>query len=219
MEIIYLDNHLLAAEKPGGLLTQPSGTAADSLEAQAKNFLKQKFAKPGAVFLEAVHRLDKPVSGMVLFARTSKALSRLNQSSREGKFSKIYRARVEGRMPAAAAVLEDWLVHDDFQARVVSPDMAGAKLCRLKYTLLTEDNNSSVLEIALETGRYHQIRAQLAHLGNPILGDGRYGARQLWSPNTIALQHYCLTFRHPISQEEICLRAKDDAIVHCTHCP
>lgn len=212
MEIIYLDNHLLAVEKPGGLLTQPSGTSDDSLEAQAKNFLKQKFAKPGAVFLEAVHRLDKPVSGIVLFARTSKALSRLNQSSREKKFSKLYRARVEGHLPMTTAVLEDWLLHDDFQARVVRPNTPGAKRCRLKYTLLGEDKNSSLLEIVLETGRYHQIRAQLAQRGNPILGDARYGARQAWSPDAIALQHYCLIFRHPVSQAEITLLAKDDTV-------
>jgi 23S rRNA pseudouridine1911/1915/1917 synthase len=212
MEILFLDNHLLAAEKPGGLLTQPSGTSADSLEAQAKHFLQQRFCKPGAVFLQAVHRLDRPVTGIVLFARTSKALSRLNQSSRQRDFRKVYLARVEGRPPQNTAVLEDWLVHDDFRARVAAAGSAGARLCRLQYTLLAEGRNSSLLEIILETGRYHQIRAQLAQLGNPILGDTRYGARQRWLPDAIALQHYRLSFRHPISQEEITLQANDQTV-------
>lgn len=212
MDILFLDNHLLAAEKPGGLLTQPSGTSDDSLEAQAKDFLQQRFCKPGAVFLQAVHRLDRPVAGIVLFARTSKALSRLNQSSRQGDFRKIYLARVEGRPPQSSAVLEDWLVHDDFRARAAAAGSAGARLCRLQYTVLAESRGSSLLEIILETGRYHQIRAQLARLGNPILGDTRYGARQGWLPDAIALQHYRLSFRHPVSQEEITLQAHDRTV-------
>jgi len=212
MDILFLDNHLLAAEKPGGLLTQPSGTSDDSLEAQAKDFLQRRFCKPGAVFLQAVHRLDRPVAGIVLFARTSKALSRLNQSSRQGDFRKIYLARVEGRPPQSSAVLEDWLVHDDFRARAAAAGSAGARLCRLQYTVLAESRGSSLLEVILETGRYHQIRAQLARLGNPILGDTRYGARQGWLPDAIALQHYRLSFRHPVSQEEITLQAHDRTV-------
>ncbi len=212
MDILLLDNHLLAAEKPGGLLTQPSGTAGDSLEGQAKEFLRQRFSKPGAVFLHAVHRLDRPASGIVLFARTSKALSRLNQASRQGEFGKIYLARVEGRPVRDCAVLEDWLLQAEFCSRVVAPGTAKARLSRLKYSLLRADRDSSLLEIALETGRYHQIRVQLAQLGHPVLGDYRYGARQSWRPEMIALQHYQFSFRHPISREEITLQAKDESI-------
>lgn len=124
---LFLDNHLLVLDKPWGLLTQPSGTAEDSLEAQGKAFLKERFQKPGAVFLEAVHRIDRAVGGVVLFARTSKALSRLNDAQRSGKLVKLYRARVSGQPQDAQGVLEDWLIHDDFQARLAAPNAPGGE--------------------------------------------------------------------------------------------
>ena len=209
MEIVYIDNHLLAADKPHNLLTQPSGTERDSLEAQAKLFIKNEFHKPGNVFLEAVHRIDKQASGIVLFARTSKALSRLTEQIRNGSCRKIYRALVTGRMPKDEGVLEDWLIHDDFKAVVASPGSDGAKRATLRYRLLeTRLDGHSLLEIQLETGRYHQIRAQLAHAGCPIVGDDRYGSRESYKNGAVALQHASLTILHPITKEPITFEAK-----------
>ena len=209
MDIVFIDNHLLAADKPHNLLTQPSGTERDSLEAQAKLFIKNEFHKPGNVFLEAVHRIDKQACGIVLFARTSKALSRLTEQIRNGSCRKIYRALVTGRMPKDEGVLEDWLIHDDFKAVVASPGSDGAKLATLRYRLLeTRPNGHSLLEIQLETGRYHQIRAQLAHAGCPIVGDERYGSREPYKNCAVSLQHASLTILNPITKELITFEAK-----------
>jgi 23S rRNA pseudouridine1911/1915/1917 synthase len=208
MQILMLDNHLLAVDKPGGLLTQPSGSDGDSLEKQVKAWVKEKFNRPGNVFLEAVHRIDKPVCGIVLFARSSKALSRMNQSVRNRLVGKVYRARVEGKMRRNKERLENFLIHDAFRARVVSAETPEARLASLSYTVLQAGSNASLLEIILETGRYHQIRAQLAHLGNPVLGDRKYGATTPWHQDGIALQHYRLTFPHPVGGKEITLHSQ-----------
>ena len=208
MQILLLDNHLLALDKPGGLLTQPSAGNEKSLENQAKDWLKKEFSRPGNVFLEAVHRIDKPACGIVLFARSSKGLSRLNQSVRNRLVGKVYRARVEGIVRQKKGHLENFLVHDDYRARVVSAEMPGARLATLSYTLMESGSNESLLEIILETGRYHQIRVQLAHLGHPLLGDRKYGASMPWQKDCIALQHYRLTFPHPIGGKEITLHSQ-----------
>ena len=207
MTPLFLDNHLLVLDKPWGLLTQPSGTREPSLEAQGKEFLKEHFAKPGAVFLEAVHRIDRVVGGVVLFARTSKALERLNAAQREKKITKIYRARVCGIPKKSPGVLEDYLTHDDFHARVVQPGTPEARLCRLTYDVLETAEKTALLEIHLETGRYHQIRAQLAHAGLPICGDTKYGAPQDandYAPrNGIALISWEIAFPHPVTKDII----------------
>ena len=203
-EPLYLDNHLLVLDKPWGLLTQPSGSGGDSLETQGKAFLKARFAKPGAVFLEAVHRIDRVVGGAVLFARTSKALARLNAAQREGAIAKTYRALVGAVPPAPEGVLEDWLVHDEegHCAHVARPGANGARACRLHWRLLeTRPDGRALLEIGLDTGRYHQIRAQLAHAGWPIVGDRKYGAPDdAGSPNGgIALVSWSIAFPHPVT--------------------
>lgn len=209
MEIVFIDNHLLAADKPHNLLTQPSGTDRDSLEAQAKLFIKNKFDKPGNVFLEAVHRIDRQACGIVLFARTSKALSRLTEQIRNGNCLKIYRALVSKRPPQQEGLLEDWLLHDDFKATVVPPQTDGAKRATLRYSIVeTRPDGHFLLEIQLETGRYHQIRAQLAHAGCPIVGDDRYGSLEPYKNGAIALQHARLTILHPITKESITFEAK-----------
>ncbi len=207
MEIIFEDNHLLVVNKPAGLLTQPSGTLQDNLEFQCKNWIKEKFNKPGQVFLEAVHRLDKPVSGIVLFARTSKALSRLNESMREKSFVKKYCALVEGILDPREGALEHYLLHDDFQATVVSARTPEAKLSKLHYQTLKNNNLFSLVEITLETGRYHQIRAQLSATNHPIVGDKKYGSQVKFPPNTIALHHFYLEFLHPITKETLVFKS------------
>ncbi|MBQ6471804.1 MAG: RluA family pseudouridine synthase [Victivallales bacterium] len=204
LDILYQDNHLLCLEKPGGLLTQPSGTELDSLESQAKAWLKQEFQKPGAVFLEAVHRIDRPVCGVVLFARTSKALSRLNASIRSGECVKEYHALVERAPRQDSGTLTDWLVHDSHCARVVPAGTPGAREATLEWrTMERRKDGSALLHILLGTGRYHQIRAQLAYAGMPILGDRKYGATKPYRQDCIGLQHYRLTIQHPVTRAKM----------------
>lgn len=197
---LFEDNHLLVLNKPAGLLTQPSGTDQDSLEQQAKDWLKKVYQKPGNVFLEAVHRLDKPVSGVVVFGKTSKALARLNASMRAKQTRKIYWAWVEGFPPAETGRLEHVVIHDDFHAQVVTADHPNGKLACLTFRLLERRKDRSLIEIELETGRYHQIRLQFATIGCPVWGDRKYGSRQMYDPAAIALHHRRLELSHPITQ-------------------
>lgn len=200
LDIIYQDNHQLVVNKPAGLLTQPSGTENDSLEENAKLWIKQVYNKPGNVFLHAVHRLDKPVSGIVLFARTSKALSRLQESMRQKQSIKQYVALVEGKFAEKEGVLQHNLVHDEHKARLAHSGEE-SKIARLHYRLKEEVNDLSLLEITLETGRYHQIRVQLSAAGHPIVGDSKYGSRFPYMPGAIALHHHRLQIPHPITGE------------------
>ena len=207
MKILYEDNHLLIVDKPAGLLTQPSGTSQESLEELAKNWIKEHYQKPGKVFLEAIHRLDKPVSGIILFCKTTKALSRLNAAMRAKKIHKTYYALVEGDLKQEAGVLEHYLVHDDYRASTASPKHPEAKLARLKLRVIERKGDATLLEIELETGRYHQIRAQLASIGHPIVGDRRYGSQREWGPDAIALHHGKMVFPHPITQEQLTIHS------------
>lgn len=199
MKVIYEDNHLLVLDKPFGILTQPSGTGQTSLEGLAKQWLKDKYQKKGNVFLHAVHRLDKPVGGIVVFAKTSKSLSRLNEAMRNKDSVKIYWARIENPLPHSEGILEDYLIHGDFKAQVVDASHPDAKLARLKYRMLGINR----VEIELETGRYHQIRAQLSHAGCPIAGDIRYGSSEKLNQESIALLHKRLIIPHPITLKPI----------------
>jgi 23S rRNA pseudouridine1911/1915/1917 synthase len=198
VKILFEDNHVLAVEKPAGLLTQPSGLDEISLEAQAKEWIKEKYAKQGGVYLHAVHRLDRAVSGIVLFAKTSKALSRLSEQLRERKMQKTYFAVVEGVVAEDQKELKDYLIHDDFFARVAKEGERDAKLAILKFRVLQRNERSTLLEIDLETGRFHQIRAQLSHYGHPILGDGKY--QDSSSSKKIHLHHGKLSFFHPVTK-------------------
>ncbi len=207
LDVLYHDNHLLAANKPSGLLTQPSGTLRDNLEDRAKAWIKEVKGKPGNVFLHAVHRLDQGVSGIVLFACTDKALTRLNADLRAHRFTKIYLARVSGAPPQEAGSLRHFLTHDDFRAELAEAGAPGSRECLLDYTVLKKSRTESLLEIRLHTGRYHQIRAQLAAIGCPILGDEKYGSVVQVPGGAIALHHARLTFLHPIRKEELLLQA------------
>lgn len=203
-KILYEDNHLLAADKPAGWLTQPSGTDQDSLEDYCKRWLKEKYHKPGNVFLMAVHRLDKPVSGIVLFAKTSKALSRLNASMRAKQTIKVYYALVEGRPKIPEDTLEHYLLHGEYQALIAQSNDPGAKLSRLHYRVVKTFENRSLLEVTLDTGRYHQIRSQLSAIGHPIIGDDKYGGNQDYLPGCIALHHGHLEIPHPVQDCTVC---------------
>ncbi len=167
-----------------------------NLQDLAKAWIKKEFQKPGNVFLEPIHRLDKPVSGLVLFARTSKALSRLQEMMRGRQIEKTYYAWVEGVLPQKEGTLEHFLMHGDHHA-YVHPK---GKLARLHYRQIAQEHGKTHVEIILETGRYHQIRAQFLEIGCPIVGDAKYGSKTL---GRIALHHGRLRFNHPVTHKQL----------------
>jgi 23S rRNA pseudouridine1911/1915/1917 synthase len=205
IEPLYEDNHLLAVYKPAGMLTQPNDSGQNDLESMAKAYIKQKYNKPGAVFLHAVHRLDKPVQGIVLFARTSKALERMNELMRAKQIRKVYRATVEGSLPQEKGRLEHWMVHRDHHAAVVAGKAADpdAALAILEYQVLERKGAQTSVEVTLVTGRYHQIRAQLSAIGCPVVGDSKYGSVHSLPGGNIALEHTEMVFIHPVTGKEI----------------
>lgn len=209
LEILYEDNHCLAVNKPAGVLSTHFEGREETLDRAAKMYLKEKFAKPGNVFLGIVHRLDRPVSGVLLFARTSKAAARLAQQFREGIVEKVYWAVVEGIVERAAGSLEDWLKKDQARGRVevVEPDTQGARQALLHYHKRATHGGLTLLEVQPQTGRTHQLRVQLAHHAQPIYGDARYGAVRTFGRG-IALHARALTFLHPIRYEPITLTAE-----------
>ncbi len=195
--ILLCDNHILVVDKPADVATQPD------LEVLAKAWVKKKFNKPGNVFLEPIHRLDKPVAGIVLFARTSKALSRLQEQMRERQMEKIYRAWVEGAPKEMKGELRHLLLHGSFRAEI-SPE---GKEAILEYEVLKKEKNRTELRIRLHTGRYHQIRAQMAAIGCPVLGDAKYGSKVSWDVG-IALYAEELTFKHPVTHEVVSVKRR-----------
>lgn len=206
MEILYSDNHLFALNKPADLLTQPSGTDRDSLETRAKAWIKVNEEKPGEVYLHAVHRLDAPVSGIVLFARTSKALTRLNSAIRSRTTHKTYLALVSPPPKLQKHDLEDFLLHDEYSSKVVSERTLGAQKALLHYRVIATADAVALLEVRPETGRYHQIRVQLSTHGSPILGDRRYRGKD-WQQKGIALHHCELEIVHPVKQTPLVIKA------------
>lgn len=198
--VLYVDNHLLVLDKPAGMLSQGDATGDLSLLDWGKAYLKAEFDKPGNVFLGLVHRLDRPTSGVMVFARTSKAASRLSAAVRERRLQKTYLALCCREPSAAQGLLEDWLLpgRDGGSSRIVAEGTAGAQHAALRWQLLGSDAAGALCEIALLTGRKHQIRAQFAHRGAPLRGDSRYGADRPYRPGAIALHASRLAFPHPI---------------------
>lgn len=207
VRILYEDNHLLALAKPAGLLTQPSGTSRESLEERAKEYVRRSKGKPGNVFLHALHRLDRAVSGAVLFARTGKALSRLSAAQRERRIGKIYLALVDRRPARPEGRLVHHLRHGSGRAEIALPGEEGARESVLAYRTIRERKGLFLLEIDLRTGRYHQIRAQLAASGTPVLGDGKYGGTVPFAGGAIALHHARLAFDHPVGGAPVRIKA------------
>ena len=204
-KILYEDNHILAVVKPHGILTQSTDIESDSLTEQLKAFIKARDVKPGNLFLHTVHRLDKPTSGIVLFAKTSKALSRLNEAMRNNAFEKRYFATVEGILCTKKGVLEHYLKHASHKAMLVSQYAEGAKMCKLTYEVLRYEEHAACVMVVLHTGRYHQIRAQFAAIGHPVVGDTLYGAKTRLPDGAISLHHGYLRFLHPVTKQEIIL--------------
>jgi len=206
MHILYEDNHVIALVKPPGLATMGLPEGEETLFTQTKTYLKEKYAKPGNVYLGVVSRLDVPVSGIVLFARTSKSAARLNEQFRTHTVEKIYAALVEGTITPPEAECVDRLCEDKRHRKVFRTQSDDGKESCLRYRKLRQFKQCSLIEIQLETGRKHQIRLQLAARGFPILGDIKYGATTSF-PNGIALHAWKLTFSHPTTQERIELLA------------
>jgi 23S rRNA pseudouridine1911/1915/1917 synthase len=209
LEILYEDNHCLAVAKPAGSGSAHFQGRETTLDQLAKSYLKEKYRKPGNVFLGVVHRLDKPVSGVLLFARTSKAAARLSAQFRDGSIEKVYWAVVEGDVDRPAGSLEDWLRKDEEAGRVeiVPPQTDGARQALLHYHRRASHHGLSLLEVRPQTGRTHQLRVQLAHHARPIYGDAKYGAIHTFG-SAIALHARSLTFLHPIRYEPITLTAE-----------
>ncbi len=209
IDILFEDNHCLAVAKPGGCLSTHYDGREETLDRAVKAYLKDKYHKPGNVFLGVVHRLDRPVSGVLLFARTSKAAARLAQQFREGTVEKVYWAVVEGEGQTVAGTLEDWLRKDADSRRVevVPPHTPGARQALLHYQRRALYGGLTWLEVRPQTGRTHQLRVQLAHHGRPVYGDARYGAVTTFG-KAIGLHARALTFLHPVRYEPITVTAE-----------
>jgi 23S rRNA pseudouridine1911/1915/1917 synthase len=203
-EPIFLDNHLIAVYKPFGIPTQPDRPTQISLLGLTKDWLKKKYNKPGNVFLGLLHRLDRPVAGIVLFARTTKAASRLSAQFREKTIKKYYQASVLSQPKQPEGTLVHYLRKErSLKATVFPRETKGTKRAELSYRTLKSTSSGNVLEILPKTGRFHQIRAQLSFTGTPIIGDLKYGAPFPLPGKKIALLAYKLCFKHPITKEPI----------------
>ena len=222
MEVLYEDNHIIAVNKTCNEIVQGDKTGDTPLSETVKAYIKEKYNKPGEVFLGVTHRLDRPTSGVVLFARTSKALTRLNEMFREkssslpfregsglGPIKKTYWAIVQGAPKQSEARLENWLVRNEAQNKsyIAKPGAKEAKQAILSYKTLAKGENYTLLEVNLETGRHHQIRCQLAAIGCPIKGDLKYGAKRSNPDGGICLHARQIEFIHPVSKQNICITA------------
>jgi len=216
MEVVYEDNHLIIVNKQSGEIVQGDKTGDRPLSDIVKDYIKEKYQKPGAVFLGVVHRLDRPVSGLVVFARTSKALARLNKMFAEGEVHKTYWAIVKNAPRTSEGTLEHWLVRNEKQNKSYAyyHERPNAKKAILKYRTISHSDHYTLLEVNLMTGRHHQIRCQLAAMGCPIKGDLKYGAPRSNPDGSISLMSKRVEFIHPVSKETIVVEAPlpDDAL-------
>ncbi len=203
IQILYEDNHVIVCVKPAGVLSQGDGSDSPDMLTILKRYIKQKYNKPGEVFLGLVHRLDRPVSGVMVFARTSKAASRLSEQIRSGKTVKCYRCIVNGVVEGEGK-LENYILKDSKTNTVSVADepVKDAKFAVLEYKAVRSEGNMTLVNIKLGTGRSHQIRAQLAHFGHPIAGDRRYGKPD-GTGYDIALQSYRFEFDHPTRKDRM----------------
>ena len=209
MNVVYEDNHIIIVNKQSGEIVQGDKTGDTPLSDIVKQYIKEKYNKPGNVFLGVVHRLDRPVSGLVVFAKTSKALSRLNEMFRTGDVHKTYWAIVKKNDIAPEATLTDWLTRNERQNKSYAHnrEVPGAKKAVLSYKVRSMSDNYMLLEVRLMTGRHHQIRCQLAHMGCPIKGDLKYGSPRSNPDGSISLMSRRMEFVHPVSKETIAVEA------------
>lgn len=205
LKILYEDNHLIAVYKEASELSQGDRTGDITLDEKVKRYIAKKYNKPGDVFLGIVHRLDRPVSGVMLYARTSKALKRLNRMFQEREVQKIYWAVTGDRPPADEATIEHFIKKNEKQNKsyVYDHEVKGSRKASLTYKLIGRSQRYYLIEVQLHTGRHHQIRAQLAAIGCPIKGDLKYGAKRSNEDGSISLHARSLAFKHPVTKEEI----------------
>ncbi|MBN2033169.1 MAG: RluA family pseudouridine synthase [Deltaproteobacteria bacterium] len=203
MQVIFEDNHLIALNKPSGVPVQGDASADASLMDIARDYIKNKHLKPGNVFIGLLHRLDRPVSGVVLFAKTSKAASRISEQLRSRSVEKIYWALVHGKPTPASGTIASFLKSGEKKSGLVEKDQKDGKEAFLSYSTIRTKGEKSLLEIRLVTGRKHQIRAQMAGIGHPIEGDVKYGAPWGLKNGAIRLLAKSLTFKHPTREERI----------------
>ncbi|KGF22703.1 MAG: RNA pseudouridine synthase [Prevotella bivia] len=205
MNVVYEDNHLIIVYKEAGEIVQGDKSGDEPLSEMVKQWIKEKYQKPGNVFLGVVHRLDRPVAGLVIFARTSKALTRLNEMFRNGDIHKTYWAIVQQPPIESENTLTDWLVRNTQQNKSYAYNMPApmAKKSILHYKTISSTERYTLLEVNLMTGRHHQIRCQLANIGCPIKGDLKYGAARSNPDGSICLLSHKVEFVHPVSKKKI----------------
>lgn len=207
IDVIFEDNHLIAVNKKSGEIVQGDKTGDEPLSERVKKYLKVKYNKPGNVFLGTIHRIDRPTSGIVIFAKTSKALSRMNEKFRQNKISKTYWAIVKNRLPKKNDLLEHYLLKNQKKNKSFLSTEEKGKLSILEYNFLNNLNNYFLYEIFPKTGRHHQIRVQLSNMGSPIKGDLKYGAKRS-NPNCgINLHAKKIDFNHPVTKENVSIEA------------
>lgn len=208
-DILFEDNHLLIVNKHCGDLVQPDPSGESALEDRIKAFIKARDHKPGEVFLGVVHRIDRPVSGAVIFAKTSKALVRLNEMIREGRIRKVYWALTENRPEAGEGELRHYILRDGRTNRSKAFDAPRpeAKEAKLRYRVVGAGTRYTLVEVELLTGRHHQIRAQLSKIGCPIRGDLKYGAKRSLPGGGISLHSRRVEFEHPVRREPVAVTA------------
>lgn len=209
MKVLYEDNHIIVINKEAGEIVQGDKTGDASLCDTMKQYLKEKYAKPGNVFIGLPHRLDRPVSGIVVFAKTSKALERLNRMFSEGAVKKIYWALTKGIPNPTEAEINSWILRNEKINKSFSypKEVKGAKRALLHYRLAAASQNYNLIEVELKTGRHHQIRCQLSSIGCPIKGDLKYGAQRSNPDGSISLHARYIEFTHPVSKELIAITA------------
>ena len=209
MNVLYEDNHIIVINKAAGEIVQGDKTGDKSLCDTMKLYIKEKYAKPGNVFIGLPHRLDRPVSGIVVFAKTSKALERLNRMFSEGSVKKIYWAMTKEKPQQPEADIDSWILRNEKMNKSFSypKEVKGAKRALLHYRQIDASQNYNLIEVELKTGRHHQIRCQLASIGCPIKGDLKYGAKRSNPDGSISLHARYIEFIHPVSKQLIAITA------------
>ncbi len=208
--ILFEDNHIIAVNKPAGWLVQGDATGDKPLSDWVKDYIKQKYQKPGDVYLGVLHRIDRPVSGIVLFARTSKAAERMSKAIQQRQLSKIYIAEIKGVPAHLEATLEHFIVRNESNntSKAYTREVPNSKDARLYYKVIERRGKNSLVEIDLDTGRHHQIRVQFSSIQCPIVGDVKYGYPSPNSDGSINLHAYKVQFEHPVKKEMIEIRCE-----------
>jgi 23S rRNA pseudouridine1911/1915/1917 synthase len=217
LSVLYEDNHIIIINKPSGALVQGDKTGDAPISDDVKQYIKDKYNKPGDVFLGVIHRLDRPVSGIVIFARTSKALTRMNEMFKDKEIQKTYWAVVQNPPKETSGTITTYTIKDSLmlKAKVYSKEVPKSKICILDYKVIQESDRYYLLEVLPHTGRYHQIRSQLSYIGSPIKGDIKYGYPRTNPNGSIQLHARRIEFIHPVSKEKITVTApvpKDDVL-------